>query len=336
MDEEAKELDCEHLRQVYRTMVRIRLFEERVADLIESGEIRTPCHLCIGQEAIAAGVCAALRRDDFIWGAHRSHGHYLAKGGDLKALMAEIFCRTTGCSRGRGGSMHICAPEVGLMGTVPIVAATIPIAVGTGLASALRGDGRVSVAVFGDGATEEGHFHESLNLAALRKLPVIFICENNFYSSHLSLLQRRARDNIIDSAAAHAVPGVRLDGNDLDEVFSHTVAAVRQARNGQGPTLLECRTFRWRGHVGPSWDWDVGVKRKEELQEWLKRDPLQHTCRHLLQLGVGRDVLDDIRQAAGLEIDAAVEFARRSPRPQPSELTEHIFTSSQETSAQCA
>ena len=336
MDEEAKELDCEHLRQVYRTMVRIRLFEERVADLIESGEIRTPCHLCIGQEAIAAGVCAALRRDDFIWGAHRSHGHYLAKGGDLKALMAEIFCRTTGCSRGRGGSMHICAPEVGLMGTVPIVAATIPIAVGVGLASALRGDGRVSVAFFGDGATEEGHFHESLNLAALRKLPVIFICENNFYSSHLSLLQRRARDNIIDSATAHAVPGVCLDGNDLDEVFSHTVAAVRQARNGRGPTLLECRTFRWRGHVGPSWDWDVGVKRKEELQEWLKRDPLQHTCRHLLQLGVGRDVLDDIRQAAGLEIDAAVEFARRSPRPQPSELTEHIFTSSQETSAQCA
>ncbi len=336
MDEEAKELDCEHLRQVYRTMVRIRLFEERVADLIESGEIRTPCHLCIGQEAIAAGVCAALRRDDFIWGAHRSHGHYLAKGGDLKALMAEIFCRTTGCSRGRGGSMHICAPEVGLMGTVPIVAATIPIAVGAGLASALRGDGRVSVAFFGDGATEEGHFHESLNLTALRKLPVIFICENNFYSSHLSLLQRRAHDNIIDSAAAHAVPGVRLDGNDLDEVFSHTVAAVRQARNGQGPTLLECRTFRWRGHVGPSWDRDVGVKRKEELQEWLKRDPLQHTCRHLLQLGVGHDVLDDIRQAAGLEIDAAVEFARRSPRPQPSELTEHIFTSSQETSAQCA
>src|SRR5207237_8695910 len=191
----------------------------------------------IGQEAIAAGVCAALEIRDYAWGGHRSHGHYLAKGGNLRAMMAELFGKATGCSGGRGGSMHLVAPEVGILGTVPLVAATIPLAVGAALASKLRDDRRVSVAFFGDGALEEGHFHESMNLAALYRLPVIFVCENNFYASHMSLAERRAEDNITKSGDAHGIPGVVIDGNDVAAVYESARQAVACARQGEGPTL---------------------------------------------------------------------------------------------------
>lgn len=313
------------LRGLYRTMVRIRRFEERTAELVEAGEIKTPCHFCIGQEAVAAGVCAALDKGDTVWGAHRSHGHYLAQGGDLDALMAEIFGKKTGCSGGRGGSMHVCAPEVGVMGTVPIVAATIPLAVGAALAASLRNDRRVAVTFFGDGATEEGHFHESLNLAALRKLPVIFVCENNFYSSHLGLFERRTRDNIPASGEAHGVPAESLDGNDVCEVLARAQAAVERARDGGGPTLLECRTFRWRGHVGPSWDVDVGVQRKDELQEWLPKDPIARCADKLRSLGVQQSELEAIDAGADREVRASIESARRAPYPAASEVGEHVY-----------
>src|SRR5215510_12486026 len=203
------------LQGLYKTMLRIRRTEECVAELVERGEIRCPCHLCIGQEAVAAGVCSVLQADDYVFGNHRSHGHYLAKGGSLKELMAELFGKTTGCAKGRGGSMHLVAPEVGILGTVPLVAATIPLAAGAALAAKLRQESRVSVAFFGDGATEEGHFHESLNMAAVYQLPAIFVCENNFYASHMSLAERRASDNIDQAAAAHGIRGARIDGNDV-------------------------------------------------------------------------------------------------------------------------
>lgn len=318
-------IPTDRLLDMYRGMLRIRRFEERVADLVETGEIRTPCHFCIGQEGAAVGVCAALKRSDTVWGAHRSHGHYLAKGGDLKALMAEIFCKATGCSRGRGGSMHITAPEAGVMGTVPIVAATIPLAVGAGLASSLRNDGSVAVSFFGDGATEEGHFHESLNLAAVRKLPVLFVCENNLYSSHMGLLERRAKDNIVDSGAAHGIPARSVDGNSVEEVYRAAQQFVAAARAGEGPALLECRTFRWRGHVGPAWDMDVGVKRKDELQEWLKRDPLAACERILVARGTPAAALMSLESAVAGEIAAAVAAARHASPPAPSELYEHVF-----------
>src|SRR5947209_1871968 len=205
----------QRMAEFYRSMLLIRATEERLAELLDANEIHCPTHLYSGQEAIAVGVCGALRRDDYIFGGHRSHGHFLAKGGSLNTLLAEIYGKATGCSRGRGGSMHLVAPEVGLLGTVPLVAATIPIAVGTALASKLRKDGRISVAFFGDGATEEGHFHESLNLAALYELPVIFVCENNFYASHMGLMERRRADNIAKSADAHGMPGEAIDGNDV-------------------------------------------------------------------------------------------------------------------------
>ena len=255
----AQEIPETVMRDLYVAMTRIRVCEERLAELLLAGEIRCPTHLCTGQEAIAAGVCAALQHDDYVFGGHRSHGHYLAKGGELKAMVAELYGKTTGCARGRGGSMHLVAPEVGILGTVPIVAATIPIAVGAALASQLRRDGRVSVSFFGDGAVEEGAFHESMNLAGSRTLPVIFVCENNFYSSHLHLLERRAKDNIVEVAGAHGMPGYVLDGNDALAVFAVAQEAVERARSGGGPTFLECRTYRWRGHVGPALDIDVGV-----------------------------------------------------------------------------
>ena len=317
----------DQLEMFYASMMRIRLSEERVAHLVEAGEARCPCHLYIGQEAIAAGVCGALKRDDYAWGGHRSHGHYLAKGGDLTAMFAEILGRATGCSAGRGGSMHLFAPEVGILGTVPLVAATVPLAVGAALAARLRKETAVSVAFFGDGATEEGGTQESMNMAAAYRLPVVFVCENNLYASHLGLLERRAADNIVDLAVAHGMPGERIDGNDVEAVHDAAVRAVERARAGHGPTLLECRTYRWRGHVGPSWDMDVGVKRKDELQEWLACDPIQRARASLLRLGVDEEALNRIDAVLEAEVDRAVATARRAPHPHETELFDHVFVS---------
>jgi acetoin:2,6-dichlorophenolindophenol oxidoreductase subunit alpha len=320
-------VDRDLLGSLYRTMLRIRVAEESLAELLERNEIRCPTHLYTGQEAIATGVCAALAREDYIFGGHRSHGHYLAKGGDLRALMAELYGKATGCSGGRGGSMHLVAPEIGLLGTVPLVAATIPIAVGAALASKLRGERRVSVAFFGDGATEEGHFHESVNLAAVYRLPVIFVCENNFYSSHMHILERRAEDNLYKFGEAHSIPGIRLDGNDVIMVYQAAVGAVHRARNGGGATLLEFLTYRWRGHVGPTLDMDVGIKRKDELKDWLPKDPVARARRRLIELSVPVEELEQMEMEVRAEVDEAVLFARQSPYPEESEVTNHVFVS---------
>ena len=313
------------LWEMYRSMVRIRIVEESIAELLEKKEIGCATHLYTGQEAIASGVCAALTKEDYIFGGHRSHGHYLAKGGDVRMLMAELYGKVSGCARGRGGSMHLVAPEVGLLGTVPLVAATIPIAVGAALASKLRREQRVSVPFFGDGATEEGHFHESLNLAAVHQLPVIFVCENNLYSSHMHISERRAKDNIYKSGEAHGMPGLSLDGNDVVAVYRATVEAVHRARKGEGPTLLECRTYRWRGHVGPAMDMDVGVKRSDELRDWLPRDPIVRTQTLLVDLGMKNAKIEELEQDIRLEIQNAIRFARESSYPPATELGNHVF-----------
>jgi pyruvate dehydrogenase E1 component alpha subunit len=325
LSEDKREARRTLLSGMYSAMVRIRLFEERVAELVEAGEVRTPCHLYIGQEAVAVGVCSALERQDYIWGAHRSHGHYLAKGGDVGAMMAEIFGKKTGCSSGRGGSMHVAAPELGLLGTVPLVAATIPLAVGAGLASRLRRDHRVSVSFFGDGATEEGHFYESLGLARLYMLPVIFLCENNLYASHMHISERRAAPELLPLAEAHGMTARQIDGNDVVAVYDAMTSAVERARNGGGPTFIECLTYRWRGHVGPSWDMDVGVKRKDDLANWLERDPLSKVRAALAELGVGREYTEGMDRKIRNEIDDAVAFARMSPYPERHDLRDYVF-----------
>jgi pyruvate dehydrogenase E1 component alpha subunit len=302
-------------------MLRIRRAEEAIAEMVEHGEVRCPCHLSIGQEAVPAGVCAALRPGDTVWGGHRSHGHYLAQGGSLEGLFAEVLGKTTGCAGGRGGSMHLIAAEQGIPGTVPIVAGTIPLAAGAALAYKLRGEARVAVAFFGDGALEEGSVHETLNLAALYKLPMLFICENNLYSSHLHWSERRAADNLDQAGAFHSVPGTRVDGNDVEEVYDATRRAVALARSGAGPSFLECRTFRWRGHVGASADEDVGVRRRGELAAWLERDPIRRAEEHLvMDLGSHRAAVDQ-------EIGRALTAARSAPAPDARRAGAHVCAS---------
>jgi len=305
----------------WRVMLLIRRVEEAIACMVETGEVRCPCHLYIGQEAIAAGACAALRREDSVWGGHRSHGHYLAKGGSLEGLFAEILGKTTGCSGGRGGSMHLFAPEEGVLGTVPIVAATVPLAAGAALAYKLRGEKRVALAFFGDGTLEEGHVHETFNLAALYQLPLVFLCENNLYASHLHWTERRLADNLHEAGAFHSIPGQRVDGNDVEAVFLAASDAVERAREGGGPSLLECRTFRWRGHVGASFDVDVGCQRRGELDEWLSKDPLPRCEAALAARGIsGPDAETAIEQ----EIARALDAARRAPEPAADRVLEHI------------
>jgi TPP-dependent pyruvate/acetoin dehydrogenase alpha subunit len=319
----AHEARREWLLAQWRTMQRIRRAEEVIAELVERGEARCPCHLYIGQEAIAAGVCAALVDEDTVWGGHRSHGHYLAKGGSLEALFAEILGKASGCSGGRGGSMHLLAESKGILGTVPIVAGTVPLAAGAAMSAKMRGTANVAVAFFGDGTVEEGHVHETLNLAALYRLPVLFVIENNFYASHMHWSERRVADNLDQAGCFHSVPGTSVDGNDVEAVFQAAQAAVDRARSGFGPALLECRTFRWRGHVGPRSDLDVGVRRRGELSEWLEKDPIARCEERLRACGV--EELAGERAAIENEIETALDRAETAVVASAARLLRHVF-----------
>lgn len=324
--EVGENLGIDELKCLLFTMMRIREFEERVADLVTLKTIITPCHLSTGQEAAAAGVCYALEKDDYLFGNHRSHGHYLAKGGDLKAAMAEIFGKSTGCSRGRGGSMHLVAPEVGIPGTSSIVAGSVPIAVGSALAESIRGGKRVTVVFHGDSVPEEGGWHESANLAALKRLPVIFICENNLYCTHLPLDRRRMRDNLSTMAGEHGLYPVIVDGNNVLDVYYATRSAVQKARAGGGPSFIECRTYRWHGHVGPNYDVDMGLRSQAEIEAWQERCPIKCFSEYLRASGMlTGEAITDMHARAGAEVDAAVSFALNSPYPDPRELTQYVF-----------
>ncbi len=316
-------IDTRRLIGLWETMTLIRRVEERIAQMVETGEVGCPCHLYIGQEAIAAGVCAVLEREDTVWGGHRSHGHYLAKGGSLTGLFGEVLLRTTGCAEGRGGSMHLAAPEVGILGTVPIVAGTVPLAAGAAFAYKMRGEKTVAVAFFGDGTLEEGHVHESMNLAALYRLPLVLVCENNLYASHLHWTERRVADNLYRAGEFHSIPGERVDGNDVEAVEEAARGAVERARRGGGPALIECRTFRWRGHVGASFDLDVGVERRGELSEWLPRDPLGRLRERLIERGVMD--LASREQEIGIRINGAVAAARSAARPDASRVNQYVW-----------
>ncbi len=319
------------LRSMYVEMLKIRQAEECLADLVAAGEIKCPVHLYIGEEAVAVGVCQALRTDDYIFGNHRSHGHYLAKGGDLKQMMAEIWGKEAGCSKGRGGSMHVVAPEIGLMGTSAMVAAGIPLAVGAAMAFAMRGTSQVAVTFFGDGATEEGVFYESLNIAALKKAPVIFVCENNLYSSHVHIRDRRPADNLTELAVAHCMSTCCIDGNDVLAVYRAAEQAIERARRGQGPSFIECRTYRWRGHVGPNYDLDKGLRSREELDEWVARCPIKLLERQLLDHHVLTEAEpSDLRRQIADQVAEAIAFARTCPLPDPITLTDYVFRTKQE------
>jgi pyruvate dehydrogenase E1 component alpha subunit len=306
-------------------MALIRRAEETIVALYPEQEMRCPTHLSIGQEASAVGVCAALRADDVIFSGHRCHAHYLAKGGDLRAMMAELYGRETGCAHGRGGSMHLVDPGAGVMGASAVVAGSIPLAVGAALARRMRDGDGVAVAFFGDGAVEEGTFQESLAFAALRRLPVVFACENNFYATYSPLSSRQVADNIFERGAPLRVPGVRVDGNDVTAVYRVAREAVSRARRGDGPTLLELRTYRWRDHVGPGFDIAVGYRTRAELDGWVARDPVACFARALQKSGV---LPGDAREAIDAELDRAladaVAFAKASPFPGDAELAAHV------------
>ncbi len=309
---------------MFLSMVLIRTSETAIADLVakdsdkpfEEREIQCPCHLYEGQEAVAAGVCAVLNTEDMVYSTHRSHGHYLAKGGDLNAMFAEIFCRSTGCSRGYGGSMHLVAPEVGFPGSSAIVGGTIPLAVGSALAFSIRGEERVAVSFFGDGAATEGVFYESLNFAALKKLPVVFVCENNFYSTHMAITEIQSNPDIHEKAEAFDMPSERVDGYSAVDVYRAASEAVSLARQGGGPTLIECMTYRWRGHVGPNYDIQKGLRDKAEVDAWIDSCAVKRLEDYMLADGLmSSGQRDGYYSRIQKEVQHAIDEARRSPWP---------------------
>lgn len=311
------EATVDELRELHLELLRIRLIEERIAVLYPEQKMRCPVHLSIGQEAVAVGTCAALELDDWVMSGHRSHGHYLAKGGDLKAMLAELYGKATGCTGGKGGSMHLLDLDAGFVGAVPIVGSTIPIATGAAWASRLQGSSRVVVSYFGEGAAEEGVFHESLNFAQLKKLPIVFVLENNLYSVYTPLELRQPDRPLEDLARAHGVAHATGDGNDVLEVVRLAREAVARARAGDGPTLLVFDTYRWMEHCGPFDDDELGYRPQGELAEWRRRDPLAAFEKSLLEHEVlSQDELERLRETISTEIDAAVEFAETSPFPE--------------------
>lgn len=321
------EIKSKSLRNLYCQMLRIRLVEQRIAELYPEQEMRCPVHLSIGQEAPAVGVCATLSQKDKVLSGHRSHAHYLAKGGDLKRMLAEIYGKSTGCSGGKGGSMHLTDLNAGFIGATPIVGSTIPIAVGAALASRMRGEEAIVAVFFGDGATETGVFHESLNFAVLKGLPVLFVCENNLYSVYSPMNVRQpAGRTIAQLAAAHGLRTERGDGNDVETVWSHTCDASAQIRSGMGPVLLEFLTYRWREHCGPNLDNDIGYRTVEEYESWCQRDPLAICAKRLLDEGVlNQKEIRAEEERIHLEIDDAVAFAKSSPFPTSDNCMSQVY-----------
>lgn len=314
---------------LHRRMLAIRLCEESLVEPILDGSIRCPVHLCSGQEAVAVGVCAALRQDDYVMGNHRSHGHFLAKGGRMEALVAEVFGKEGGCSRGRGGSMHLIDPSVGMLGSAPIVSGTISLALGAALAGKIRGDQRVAVSFFGDGATGEGVLYESLNFAALMHLPMLFVCENNLYATHMPIGDCRPACALSDIARPFGMESVCVEGNDVLAVLAVAQEAVAACREGRGPVFIEASTYRLRGHVGPDDNIQgthTDIRPPEELARWRENDPITTFEARLVAEGAASDEeLARMRGEVGREVEAAHAFAAQSPHPPAEELAAHLF-----------
>ena len=308
---------------LYRQMVQIRRFEEELFRLFLKRPMPGSMHQYIGQEAVAVGVCAHLAKEDYVTSTHRGHGHCIAKGVEIKAIMAEMFAKKTGCCKGMGGSMHIADFGVGMLGANAIVGAGIPIATGAGWSCKARYPGRVSVAFFGEGAANEGAFHEGINLAAVWRLPVVFVCENNLYNFSVHYKKTMLLDNVADRAAAYGIPGQVVDGMDLLAVYGAAGEAIKRARQGDGPTLLECKTYRFMGHSRFE---PAGYRSKEEVEAWKKRDPIPMFREWLLRsLLASQAEFEEIDNAVAMEIEAAVAFAEQSPDPEPDDYARYIF-----------
>jgi TPP-dependent pyruvate/acetoin dehydrogenase alpha subunit len=311
-------------REMLRQMLMIRRFEERASADYLAGKIYGVVHCYIGEEAVAVGVCSTLKRDDRIISTHRGHGHCIAKGADLNRMMAELYGRQTGYCKGKGGSMHIADFDIGMLGANGIVAGGISIITGAGLAAQMEGKGGVAVSFFGDGASNAGPFHECLNIAAAWKLPMIYVCENNMYAAQTAAAVTHALSDVAAKAAGYGIPGVVVDGNDIFADYQATNRAVERARAGEGPTLIECKTYRWRAHTERRGQPDP--RDPAEIEAWKGRDPITRLERQLRDQGH----LDDagLRSMEGdvmRVLEAAVTFAEASPFPLPEQATDDVF-----------
>ncbi|RJF76902.1 thiamine pyrophosphate-dependent dehydrogenase E1 component subunit alpha [Azospirillum cavernae] len=315
-------------RRLYRSVFRLRRIEERLADLYREQTMRTPAHFGVGQEAVASGVCEALGARDVVYSHHRCHNHYLARGGKLAGLAAELYGRIDGCARGRGGSVHLTARDQGFIVSSAILGQTVAVACGSALAFRMDGVPGVAVSFFGEATCEEGVFYESLNYAAINRLPVLFVCENNLYSTESPLSVRQpAGTALTDRAAAFKVEAHQVDGNDVFEVWNAARHAVDSIRSGGGPVFLECMTYRWLEHVGPKFDHEAGrsYRSREELDHWIARCPVRHARERLLAEGlVSKAELDAWSDAVEQEIDDAVATARDSAWPDAADLFENV------------
>jgi TPP-dependent pyruvate/acetoin dehydrogenase alpha subunit len=308
-------------------MLRIRLVEEEIAKRYQEGKMRCPTHLSIGQEAVAAAIGAALRQDDFAVSTHRAHAHYIAKGGSIKAMIAEIYGKATGCSRGRGGSMHLIDLNVGFQGSTAIVGNSIPIGVGLALSIQLNRTNQIACVFIGDGSIEEGVFYESANFAAVKKLPVLFVCENNLYSVYSPLAVRQPIGRkIYEMVGAIGIEASNSYGNHVESVYQYANKAIQKIRDGNGPQFLEFETYRWLEHCGPNYDNDIGYRTQKEFEFWRKQDPLQVYKDSLLN---SSDLTDteylNMCECMAEEINDAFSFAENSPFPEPHEAFMHLY-----------
>jgi len=311
------------VERFYRSLYRIRRVEEEIARVYPTDKIKSPVHLSIGQEAVSVAVCEALRPDDVVFGSYRSHAYYLAKGGDLKQMIAELYGKITGCAKGKGGSMHLVDVAHGVMGASAVVGTTIANAVGYAYALKLQRKNSIVVSFFGDGGTDEGVFHESMNFAALKALPIIFVCENNFYAIHTHLLRRHKSANICERARAYGMPAEQIGDQDIFHIYERISAAVEMLRAGQaGPFFFECLTYRLKEHVGPNDDFHLGYRTQQEAESWLKNDAV----RQLAAL-VDPEERRRIEEQVESEIQAAFSFADESRFPGSNELSTDVFES---------
>ena len=321
-------LSQNHQLESYRRMQRIRQFEEAATRLYETGKIPGACHTSIGQEAAIVGACMALRDDDYITGTHRSHGHPIGKGAKLNALMAELMGKATGICKGRGGSMHLADSSVGILGESAIVGGGIPLATGGALSAQVRGTDQVGLTFFGDGASNQGTFHESINMAAIWKLPAIFFCENNLYAITTSVADSHGQPDIAKRAEGYGIPGIIVDGQDVTAVYKATAEAVTRARRGEGPTLIEAKTYRLVEHqVGLNTQGDP-YRPPEEVEHYIKhRDPLALYKTDLLAKSIDQAVLSEIDQEVAAAVKEAIAYAEQSPFPVPETVYDHMYSS---------
>ena len=321
-----KLLDNSQYIKLLKKMITIRIAEEVISENVESGIVKCPCHLAIGQEAIPVALSQFLNSKDKVYGNHRSHGHYLSMTMDTYGLFAEILGKATGCSKGMGGSMHIVGESCGFGGSVPIVSATIPVAVGAALAMKLSKNKSVAVSYFGDGTSEEGVLHESLNMASYYKLPIVFVCENNLFSSHMHISERQKHDSVSRFADAHGIDYAVIDGNDIEQVLNTSKKAMQIARNERKPFFIEAVTYRWKGHVGHDDNIDVGLQRKEDLDPWKKKDPIARLKDALIDKEViSQKDFDSFNKSISKQLRKEFSQAMSDPYPQLEQLLETVY-----------